>query len=362
MFRFLSSFWFLALLTVAALSLAAGFVVIDTVRANRRATPPPPKSAKIKTDAEKSVARSVAETIGQPIADFTAPPPPPINNQPAPPSIPDDVRKRLLAEPEPLTLISPQAAPAKPEPKVSSRYAPAFRMIPVKLVTALDSANIETPIVAITLEDLKQIGPDGISRVVIPAGVEVHGKAMGKRMRDRIDATGAFTFVWRTQDDDNGLALTVDGVALARDLDTNTGIYGAADGSAGIPGEVIDTTDYTTLRALAFASGFAQRGQATSTILNALTGQTQQVANSSLQNAGLNGLDAVLQLEIERIKEAIQRDGSFVRVPAGREFYIYTKETVDLRNAVRGGTPVQAPTARASLVSQLSKALPSATP
>jgi hypothetical protein len=38
--------------------------------------------------------------------------------------------------------------------------------------------------------------------------------------------------------------------------------------------------------------------------------------------------------------EAINRDGAFVRVPAGTMFYLYVQDTIDINKAVIGGSIV----------------------
>jgi len=37
-----------------------------------------------------------------------------------------------------------------------------------------------------------------------------------------------------------------------------------------------------------------------------------------------------------QIQQAIARDGFFVRVPAGKQFYLYVTETIDQSEGVRG--------------------------
>ena len=86
-----------------------------------------------------------------------------------------------------------------------SLYAPAGRMLRCRLVNTVDSANIDTPIVALVTDDLWHDG-----KLVIPAGTEVHGKASVDRLRERIVASGAWTLVWQT-----GEELVVDEIGRA---------------------------------------------------------------------------------------------------------------------------------------------------
>jgi hypothetical protein len=59
---------------------------------------------------------------------------------------------------------------------------------------------------------------------------------------------------------------------------------------------------------------------------------------SALQGAVINpavgGTQSVLDRYAEQIASSIERDGFFVRVPAGKQFYVYCTEAIDLSKAV----------------------------
>jgi hypothetical protein len=57
---------------------------------------------------------------------------------------------------------------------------------------------------------------------------------------------------------------------------------------------------------------------------------------STPQNAALAGSSAVLNQYAQQILDSIKRDGFYVRVPAGKQFYLYVTQTIDLDNAKRG--------------------------
>lgn len=57
----------------------------------------------------------------------------------------------------------------------------------------MDSANIETPVIARVADDLWHNG-----ELMVPTGTEVHGRARADHLRERIVASGAWTFVWRS--------------------------------------------------------------------------------------------------------------------------------------------------------------------
>jgi len=47
---------------------------------------------------------------------------------------------------------------------------------------------------------------------------------------------------------------------------------------------------------------------------------------------------SVLNAYAQQILDTIERDGFYVRVPAGKQFYLYVTETIDKSKAVIGGT------------------------
>ena len=53
----------------------------------------------------------------------------------------------------------------------------------------------------------------------------------------------------------------------------------------------------------------------------------------------------MLSVYAQRIYEAIQRDGFYVRVPSGKQFYLYVLQTIDRDAALLGGsaTPFEKP-------------------
>jgi hypothetical protein len=69
-----------------------------------------------------------------------------------------------------------------------------------------------------------------------------------------------------------------------------------------------------------------------------LTGSTQPVPLSTPQNAALQGTSAVLNQYAQQIADSIKRDGFYVRVPAGKQFYLYVTQTIDLERAKRGSS------------------------
>jgi ABC-type tungstate transport system permease subunit len=78
------------------------------------------------------------------------------------------------------------------------------------------------------------------------------------------------------------------------------------------------------------ASGFQQL-QTQSTAFG-----VTQIATGTGRNAALQGTADVLNVYARQIQEAIARDGFFVRVPAGKQFYLYVTQTIDQAEGTRG--------------------------
>ncbi len=236
----------------------------------------------------------------------------------------------------PLTLFAakPEAPPAPA--KVS---APFGRMIPCETVVTLESNRIDTPVIGLVTEDVWHAG-----RLVIPAGAEVHGRAALDRSRERLAVQGAWRIVWRTADADNGTELAVEGLALDREFDAGNGRWGEHDGSAGLRGEVLKTSDDRELKLFAatFLSTATAALQDTRTVAG-LIGETA-VPAATARNATLAGTGAVLREYAQQLRDAITRDGFYLRVPAGKPFYLYVTQTLD-RSLSRRGEPSTQPTA-----------------
>ena len=229
----------------------------------------------------------------------------------------------------PITLYNSDAA----EPDVSEEYAPYGRLIPCETIITIDSAKIETPIIGFVTEDVYHDG-----KLIIPAGAEVHGKAQVDRSRERIASEDNWYIVWRTTDRLNGAELPLHGVALDMERDYRYGTWALTDGSAGLRGDILKTDNWAEIKLFAatFISAAATGLQQTQQSISPLTGATQQTPLSTPQNAALQGTSAVLNQYAQQIADSIKRDGFYVRVPAGKQFYLYVMQTIDLEKARQG--------------------------
>lgn len=259
------------------------------------------------------------------------------NRQYVPLNVPDEqskakagntLNKKEKPEPPPISLVS-EVISTEPEPKtLSEDYAPYGRLIPCELIVTVDSSAIRTPIVGLITEDIFHHG-----RLIIPAGTEVHGQAQVDRTRERIASEGQWTLVWQS-----GEELSLSGLALDREELTEEGGWALTDGSAGLRGNLIKTDDLAEIKLFAatLLSGAA----------DAFTDRRDTPFGSfalpSLQNAPLRGGQKVLDRYAEQIFRTIERDGFYVRVPAGKQFYLYVTQTIDKADATIGGTGLQA--------------------
>jgi hypothetical protein len=230
------------------------------------------------------------------------------------------------APPKPEELpISLFSEPSHPQQKrLGKNYAPYGRLIPCELIVTVDSSRIQTPIIGLITEDIYHNG-----RLIIPAGTQVHGKAQADRSRERIASGNNWTLVWQ-----DGRELNLSGIALDREADPDGDGWAITDGSAGLRGRVIKSDSMAEIKLFAatFLSGAA----------GAFT-QTQPTVygneiTPTLQNAPLTGAQSVLQAYSQQIYDSIQRDGYYVRVPAGKQFYLYITQTIDESDATIGGT------------------------
>ena len=174
-------------------------------------------------------------------------------------------------------------------------------------------------------------------QLIIPAGTEVHGRASLDRARERIAVSGKWVVVWRDGSPLNGTELVLNGIALDRAKDDSTGEFGLRDGSAGLLGDLVKSDDWQEIKLFAstFLGGFAGGLQQLQNQTTALGG-VAQVPVASGRNAALQGTADVLNAYARQIQEAIAKDGFFVRVPAGKQFYLYVTETIDQAKGTRG--------------------------
>jgi type F conjugative transfer system protein TrbI len=243
-------------------------------------------------------------------------------------------------------------------------YAPAFRLVKCQLVNTVDSSNLTTPIIGLVTEDLCWNG-----KVIIRANSEVHGVASVDRVRERIASEGDFTFVLN-EPDRRGRELVTKGLVLDMERDPEYDTYGITDGSAGLRGDVIRTAnnDVVKLYAASLISGIsgAVSSGSSGVLGNRVYTNNSSLGLSALQGGVVNpiagGTQGVLDRYADQILKSIERDGFFVRVPAGKQFYVYCSEAIDLSHAKIGADDERDARAQADLEKkardQVRRALP----
>jgi len=134
----------------------------------------------------------------------------------------------------------------------------------------------------------------------------------------------------------HGEEMQIKAIALDREFanSTNQTGWSLTDGSAGLRGELIKSDNLAEIKLFAatFLSGAA----------GALTEKKETlfgpISSPSLNNAPLAGAQDILKIYAQQISDSIQKDGFYVRVPSGKQFYLYVLQTLDRADAALGGT------------------------
>jgi len=317
-------------LVVFALLLGGGLVLFGVIRDRSRSQDE--MDVRVGPSTNHTDNPQVVQTIQRPSEPYRPPPlkpepppaPKPATNEPPKVVAPPKPLEPRPVQIEPISLFADATAGVAEPKSLGSIYAPFGRLISCETVITVDSASIQTPIVGLITEDVYHAG-----KLVIPAGTEVHGTAQTDRHRERIASGTAWTLVWQT-----GEELRLKAMALDREFSGDQEGWGITDGSAGLRGRLIKSDNLAEVKLFAatFLAGAA----------GALTEKEQTIFGTvdsrSLNNAPFKGAEKVLSVYAQRIYEAIQRDGFYVRVPSGKQFYLYVLQTVDRDAATLGGS------------------------
>lgn len=215
------------------------------------------------------------------------------------------------------------------EESVSDNYIPFGRFIPCELVNTVDSARINTPIVGLVTEDVWQNG-----KLIIAAGTEVHGTANLDRSRERISSQENWTLIFQ-----DGRQIQTSGVALDQSKEADQDSWSITDGSAGLKGYVIKSDKLAEIKALfaTFISG-AAGGLVEVQESETRTGIVRRNYGGTLKDALGKGFEQAGELYAQRILDTIEKEGFYVRVPAGTTFYLYTTQLIDKNQFAVGST------------------------
>jgi hypothetical protein len=240
----------------------------------------------------------------------------------------------------------PAAAAKAPAAGPAGAFAPYGRLIKCQLVDTVDSVTARSePIVALVTEDLDWNGD-----VIIPAGSEAFSFARPEPVLDaagvgRLVDSGEWTLVLPgAPEGANGRELilkarAIDRREIALSSEGRVRAWGIDDGADGLIGYTLSTLDNREIKLFAaaavsgMAQGFgavAERQQAAVGLAGAY-GATQAaptLGNAALAAAGTGAVDYLNQLA-GRIRDEIAKRGVYVRVPSGKEFYLFVEQTID---------------------------------
>ena len=231
-------------------------------------------------------------------------------------------------------------------PAIRRSFAPFGRLVKCQLVDTVDSITARSePIVALVTQDL-----DWNGAVIIPAGTEAFSYAKPEPVLEasgvgRLVDEGEWTLVLpAAAGGENGRELVLRARALDRREGAPSG-RGAPlsgdirDGSDGLVGTTLSTQDDREIRLFAAAalSGMAQAAttvaerQQAAPGLSGVLGATQvapTLGNAVVGSVG-NGATELMNQVAARIRDEISKRGVYVRVPAGKEFYLFVEQTID---------------------------------
>jgi hypothetical protein len=210
---------------------------------------------------------------------------------------------------------TPTPVPAR-RPKDPDIWLPPSIFIPCVLVNTVESSHINTPVVGEVTRDIYQKN-NGVSRLIIPAGTLVSSFAQSGAVRDRIEVSGVWLLVYP-----DGRQLRINGIACDREADPANQMFGIEDGSAGLQGELIESDHWANAKAFI-------------ALLMTATMQTgTAVATAALQAShttgvvGLPDTTPILSKYLDQLLNGETGDGRFVRVAAGKEFYVVPTQVI----------------------------------
>jgi len=156
--------------------------------------------------------------------------------------------------------------------------------------------------------------------------------AQTDRQRERIAGNTSWTFVWQ-----NARKCGSGPSPLTASLDNSTNQSGWAitDGSAGLRGEIIKSDNLADIKLFAatFLSGAAS--SLTEKQPDRLWPHQQPYAQ---QRAVCRSAVGAANLRPTNFWIRSQKNGFYVRVPSGKQFYLYVLQTLDRADATFGGT------------------------
>ena len=265
-------------------------------------------------------------------------------------------------QPSPAVGATPAPAPSRAAQQATElhrEFAPYGRLLKCKLVNTIDSlVPSSSPVIAMVTEDLYFNG-----KLIVPAGTEAISYIEEKPKLDaggvgRLFDNGRWTLVLPKQGArQNGREWIIKGRVLDRreiltDDDGRARSWSIDDLSPGFIGYTISTLDNEQIK-LFVASFLGQSAAALGETLQSRQSVegTQNVTQPkpTLKNAAYASLGAgsigVMNAMVERIREEISQRGFYVRIPGGKDFYVFVEETMNPQKAEVGASMKTTPDA-----------------
>jgi hypothetical protein len=241
---------------------------------------------------------------------------------------------QVYAEAIPVNLPAQgQVAPPVQTINLNEAYAESGRMLWCHLSFAVETSSFETPIIGTVTQDLWWGG-----KLIIPKDTQVLGKARHDRDDDRIGAFPQWTLVIPPFENlPRGGSLVINAIVTDH-------IFSEIkkDGRPGLHGKVFSAT--STADEIKFFAANLMVGA-----MNGLTPQQQTVYGSQIipgaKSALFQAAGNSAERYADRIFETIRKEGFYVSVPPGKEFYLYVDQPLLLREAKIGSTLAFQPTA-----------------
>lgn len=205
----------------------------------------------------------------------------------------------------------------------SVRWLPSYRIIPCRLVSTIETRNMQSPVIALTTSNVYHHG-----QLVIPSNTEIHGTVGGSRDGDRVAANSSWRFVFgqNTSDLDNGKELPFSATVLYSAVDDVTK---QQELSAGFRGELKERDPDELKKLFAYTAireGYDLAKDA------ALNNQRNSGGGFQMNNVG-EATDAPIDRWIDNQFQRMGNDAYFLRVAGGTAFYLYTLQPLDVGKA-----------------------------
>lgn len=221
-------------------------------------------------------------------------------------------------------IVEPAGRDGRPTNEVrSARWIPSHRLIPCRLVSTIETRNMQSPVIALTTANVYHHG-----RLIVPANTEIHGTVGASREGDRVAANNAWRFVFGhgVNDPDNGKEMAFSAVVLHSATDDDSKQQELSAGFRGVlcerdPDELKKLFGYTALR-----EGYNLAKDAT------LNRQQNTGDGLQLNNVG-QATDAPIDRWIDNQFQRLGNDSYFLRVAGGTAFYLYTTQPIDVGTA-----------------------------